>query len=479
MKTIRQKIVTFPKSPGVYQFIDKNGDVLYVGKAKNLYNRIKSYFSKEIGRGPAIDIMVSLSKDVKYFVTDSEIEAVLREAELINEIKPKYNIKQKDDKSFLVIKITRKSQKSKIKNPKQTINSKMQIQNNNTDNQLSTTNNYQDIFPCVELVRAKNVDFSDKTAQYFGPYPAGELLKKSIKHLRKIFPYRDCSKTKFNTQRKKGRPCIYGDIRICTGPCVDWVNPAEYWKNITYLKKYLVGEKNKIYKDLKMKMTKLAQNKCFEEAAIVRDKIKALNHLKEVAIGLKDDLFRFEGTLFTRIESFDVSNISGQFCVGSMAVFTSGKKDTDEYRKFKIRNPKSLPCRQAGEIRNKLQITNKSEIKNTQKQDDLAMTKQVLERRFSNAWPLPDLIVVDGGGTHLTVAKRILKDSKLNIPVISIAKGAKRNKNEFYFSDENIAKYFHKNPYLQNIAISARDEAHRFAINFYRKLHNNKLLLNE
>lgn len=441
MKTIRQKIVTFPKSPGVYQFIDKNGDILYVGKAKNLHSRVRSYFSVDIGRGPAIDIMVRLSTDISYFPTDSEIEAVLLEAELIKKLKPKYNIRQKDDKSFLVIKITKKNSKT-------------------TGNQLLITDNSEKQYPCVEIVRAKNIDWTDKSAQYFGPYPAGELLKKSIKHLRKIFPYRDCSKTKFKTQQKKGRPCIYGDIRICTGPCVGWVNSAEYIKNINYLKKFLAGEKNKIYKDLEMKMTKLAQKKCFEEAAIVRDKIKALNHLKEIAIGLKDDIFRFEGTLFKRIECFDISNISGQHCVGSMSVLTNGKKDTDEYRKFKIRN--------------------KSQIQNYKFETlsgDTQRLGQVLERRFKNDWPLPDLVIVDGGEAHLAVAKRILKNNNLNISLISIAKGVKRDKNEFHFSDENIAKYFHKNSNLQNIAIFARDEAHRFAISYYRTLHRKGIFI--
>ena len=470
MKTIRQKIVTFPKSPGVYQFIDKNGDVLYVGKAKSLHDRVKSYFSKEIGRGPAIEIMVRLSTDIKYFMTDSEIEAVLLEAELIKKLKPKYNIRQKDDKSFLVIKITRKSQISNLKSQNSGNHSAMP----NGRQVAGLSVNLPDQYPCVELVRAKNVDFYDKSFQYYGPYPAGELLKKSIKHLRKIFPYRDCSKTKFNTQQKKGRPCIYGDIRICTGPCVGWVNSAEYLKNINYLKKFLAGEKDKIYKDLEKLMSKLARAKCFEEAAIVRDKIKALNHLKEIAIGLKDDIFRFEGTLFKRIECFDISNIGGQHSVGSMVVFTDGKKDTDEYRKFKIKNESRSEIVSGSHEISRLAFGG---CRNDKGESDLSRLQQVLERRFNNTWPLPDLIIVDGGETHLAVVKRILNNNKLDIPLISIAKGAKRDKNEFHFGDENIAKYFHKNSYLQNIAISARDEAHRFAISYYRKLHRKGIFI--
>lgn len=417
---LKDIIKDFPASPGVYQFIDSSGDVLYVGKAKSLKSRIKSYFLKEIGRGPVIDIMVKMAINAKYIVTDSEIEAVLLEAELIKKLKPKYNAKLKDDKSFLVIKITKKITESKI-------------------------SNHQDRFSCIGLMRARDVDFTDKTAEYFGPYPAGELLKKSLRILRKIFPYRDCSKTKFATYRKKGRPCIYGDIRVCTAPCVGWVNEFQYLENINYLKSFLRGRKREVYRKLEKEMNQLSKEKRFEEASLVRDKLRALDHLKDVAIGLRDDVFNAGKTLFKRIECYDISNISGNYGVGAMVVFSDGKKDSDEYRKFKIKFS-SAP-------------------------NDLFMMKEVLIRRLNNDWPKPDLIVVDGGENHLRVALETLKEHNLEIPVISIAKGAKRDKNEFHFGDENIAKYFHNNSYIQNIAISARDESHRFAIAYYRALH--------
>ena len=413
---LRQKIKEFPKSPGVYQFIGSDGDILYVGKAKNLNSRIKSYFLKEIGRGPGIEIMVGLATDVKYLVTDSEIEAVLLEAELIKKLKPKYNIRAKDDKSFLIIKITKST---------------------------------KDNFPCVELVRSSNVDITDKSADYFGPYPAGLLLKKSLNYLRKVFPFRDCSKTKFRTYQKKCRPCIYGDIRVCTSPCANWVNKTEYQKNINYLKSFLRGKKSDIYKKLNLEMAKLSKMKRFEEAGLVRDQLHALDHLKDVAIGLRDDVFDSGKILFKRIECYDISNIGADFAVGSMIVFMDGKKSTDDYRKFKIKF-------QDGS-------------------NDLKMMKEMLERRFNNNWPKPDLIIIDGGETHLQVAKRVLDFTNLEIPLISIAKGAKRKKNEFHFGDEKIAKYFHRNLSIQNIAISARDEAHRFAISYYRSLHKKNI----
>jgi excinuclease ABC subunit C len=420
MNEIKKKISNFPKSPGVYQFVGESGDILYVGKAKNLSNRIKSYFLKEIGRGPGIDLMVQLAADITFIETESEIEAVLLEAELIKKIKPKYNIRLRDDKSFLVVKITK---------PKKPV----------------AENNYYEQFSCVELVRFKNVDLSDKSAWYFGPYPSGELLKKSLHYLRKIFPYRDCSKTKFNTYRRKGRPCIYGDIRVCTGPCVNWVNKAQYDKNILYLKNFLRNNKQEIYKQLEKDMKKMSSEKRFEEAALIRNRLNALDHLKDIALGIRDDVFNGAASLFHRVECYDISNISGVYGVGAMVVFEDGKKNGDEYRKFKIRL--------------------------TDSPNDLGMMKEMLLRRFNNDWQKPDLVVIDGGEIHLKVATTVLKQFDLNIPVVSIAKGSERKKNEFHFSDTNLAKYFHGNIQLENLAISARDESHRFAISYYRELH--------
>jgi len=182
--------------------------------------------------------------------------------------------------------------------------------------------------------------------------------------------------------------------------------------------------------------------------------LNALDHLKEVALGLRDDVFNGSSSIFKRIECYDISNLptgrqvlGEEYAVGSMVVFSNGKKDTDEYRRFKIKNKKSI-------------------IKN-----DLERIRQVLERRFRNDWPKPDLIVIDGGQTHLNLAKEVLKGMKINIPVMSIAKGKERKKNDFYFGDPSLGKYFQNNKELQNCVISIRDESHRFAISYYRTLH--------
>jgi len=412
-----EKIKNIPKSPGVYHFLDQEGAVLYVGKAKNLKNRIRQYFLKELNRGPAIDQMVQLAENIKWIETDSEIEAVILEAELIKKLRPKYNIRLKDDKSFLMIKISKaRSDFEKL--------------------------------PTVQLVRFKDVDLNDKTADYFGPYPAGLLIKKSLRYLRKIFPFRDCSKTKFSLARKKERPCLYGDLKICTAPCVNENDRLNYLKNVNYLKDFLKGKKDKIIRFLEKEMSDASKKHQFEEAASIRNKLIALYHIKDVALGIRDDFINHEEREFKRIECYDIANIGSSYEVGSMIVFTAGKPDTDEYRHFKIK------VQEGAEINN-----------------DLERLKQVLERRFKTDWPKPDLVVIDGGPQQLTVANGVIRDYNLDIPAVSISKGPERKKNDFHFGNLAIANYIGKSKVLKNILISARDEAHRFAISYYRKLH--------
>lgn len=441
------KIKELPKTPGVYRFLDKEGNILYVGKAKSLKNRIKSYFVKEIGRGPTIDLMVSEAFDIKCIETESEIEAILLEAELINKLKPKYNVRLRDDKSFLVIKISK---------PRNVISTPQELRvekslSEKISRQARDDRNYvgdkyvENRFPCVELVRFKNVDFTDKSAWYFGPYPAGLLLKKSIRYLRKIFPFRDCSRTKFWTYKRMGRPCIYGDIKVCTAPCVEWIDEKNYFENIKLFMDFLKGKKKNIARILASEMKQLSHNKKYEDAAKIRDRLNALEHIKDVAVGIRDDFFNGYNILFPRIECYDISNILGQYAVGAMVVSSNGKKDSDEYRKFKIKFSNGA--------------------------NDLLMLKEMLVRRFNNDWLKPDLIVIDGGQNQLNVAKEVLKKMDSSIPVVSIAKGAKRDKNEFHFSDEAIAKIVMKDIALQKVLIATRDESHRFAIAYYRSLH--------
>jgi excinuclease ABC subunit C len=414
MKSLQDYIIYAPKSPGVYQFQNADGDILYVGKAKNLKSRIKSYFLKEIGRGPSIDLMVSNARKIIFKETESEIEAVILEAELIKKIKPRYNIQFKDDKSFFVIHFTKEE------------------------------------FPCVGLRRIKDIPHEEfarekKAGRLFGPYPNGMELKKSLRYLRKIFPYRDCSKTKYNLQAKKCRACIYGDIRVCTAPCADWVDKKQYNKNITYLKNFLRGKKAEVEQALYKEMKELSRQKRYEVAALTRNQVAALDHLRDVALGIRDDVFDSTKVYFKRMECFDISNISGSYAVGAMSVFISGKKAPEEYRKFKIKNVNGA--------------------------NDIAMMAEILRRRMNNKWGDPDLVVIDGGETHLKAALKVLTESGLHAPIIAISKGPKRDKDELHFQNHDVKSYIEKTPGIKNNIVALRDEAHRFAISYYRDLH--------
>ncbi len=416
-KISKENLNKIPKEPGVYTFLDKDGDVLYIGKAKNLQNRIKQYFQKNLDRGPAIELMVQKAKKIKINVTESEIEALILEAELIGKIQPKYNVREKDDKSFMLIQIE------------------------NID------------YPSVKLVRLKDVKELGsklKKREYFGPYTQRLALKNSIKYLRKIFNFADCAKTKFKTYQKRERTCLYGDIGLCTGPCVGKISIKEYQVLIVLLKEFLRGKKKKVIKTLEIEMKKASKNKEFEKAANLRDKIESLKHIHEVAVGIRDKFFESSKILFKRIECFDISNIQGEFAVGGMSVIKNGQKSPSDYRKFKIKTIKGA--------------------------NDLAMVEEVLSRRFKNDWPKPDLMVIDGGRTHLNIVIKILKQYKLDISAMSIAKGVKRDKNEFHFANSDLAKYFKKSPELSKIVVVARNEAHRFAINYYEKLHTKNML---
>ena len=212
-----------------------------------------------------------------------------------------------------------------------------------------------------------------------------------------------------------------------------------------------------IIRDIERAMNTASKATKYEEAADLRDKIESLNHIHEVAVDIKDTFESSSNILFQRIECFDISNISGKFAVGAMSVAERGKAVPSEYRKFKIKTVKGA--------------------------NEIAMMREMLERRFKHAsktsgWSMPDLIVIDGGVAHLNLVISILNHHKIDIPVVAIAKGEKRDKNEFHYSDSLIANYLKKTPELELTLIIARDEAHRFAIQYYRKLHRKQLLEN-
>lgn len=416
MKSQDLKKLKMPDSPGVY-FFQKGKDILYIGKATSLRDRVKSYFpSTTLGmnalrgsRGQMILDMVFKAGTIKWQETDSVLEALILEANLIKKYKPYYNTKEKDDKSWNYVCITKED------------------------------------LPQVIIERGKNIDFKNqKTDQsqfqaLYGPFISGVVLKEAMKIIRRIFPYIDSSsiqKDKYEFYRQLGLTPDVADTRI----------KNEYQKTIKNIKLFFEGKKKKIVSALKKEMVAAAKHQEFERANEIKKKIFALEHIHDVAL-LKDDPTAENRQLKAgfRIESYDIAHMSGQNMVGVMTVVSNGAVDKNEYRKFIIRTQGSLArtAKQGG--------------------NDTGALEEIFSRRFRHTeWGMPDLVVVDGGEAQLNVARRVLKRYQLAIPIVSVLKDD-RHKPKALLGDEELARKYKKAILLAN------SEAHRFGITFHKK----------
>lgn len=288
---IKKIIKSLPAGPGVYVFKDKKAKTLYVGKAVSLKKRVVSHFNKASQKR---DIFIREVADIEYIGCSSPQQALVLEAALIKESKPKYNIALRDDKSYPYIEITKEK------------------------------------FPRIFISRPKKKPKS----LIFGPYPQAKELKSALVMIRKILPYCSC----------KSRPkkvCLYYHIGLCPGPCSGKLPLMSYQENIRSIVKILKGERRKLIKELKSKMQRLSQAKKFEAASILRDKITAINSLYEgkskphELISLKESLGLMRLPLV--IEAIDISSLGNDDSVGSVVVFRDGFPDKSSYRRFKIR----------------------------------------------------------------------------------------------------------------------------------------------
>lgn len=392
---IKESVKKFPDSPGVYLMSNLAKEIIYVGKATSLRKRVGSYFSRALNT--KTEKLVSEIDKIDFITTTSVLEALILEANLISLHSPKYNIKLKDDKYFVNIVITKED------------------------------------FPRVLITRYSDKD--KKKAKYiFGPYASKYEARKVIDVLVKIFV---SNRGGSSTEKIYRQYYIKGYASGLVGK----ISQRDYTKIIAYIKSFLEGKKNGVIGKLKREMDFAAEKEEFERAAEIRDQIFALENIRDAAFMKKDDLF-LENSYekLDRIEGYDISNISGDFAVGSMVVFRRGKSDKDEYRKFKIRAVDGA--------------------------NDLAMMREVLERRFKNHdWQLPDLIVMDGGLGQINIAKLVLEDFGFRIPIVGIAKGPDRKGEKLFFSGPKGFIF----PDVELIK-KVRDESHRFAISYHRKL---------
>lgn len=451
-----------PHHPGVYLFQNSRGKVIYVGKAVDLRNRVSSYFSSGTRKAtrksenqegnfqpnprllPRTKLLVENIASFEVVKVESEIEALILEANLIKKHRPYYNVRLKDDKDFLYIKITKEE------------------------------------YPSVQLARTKDLP---GTKKYFGPFPDSRAARTTYKLLRKIFPYRTCTPG-------VGKACFYYHIGLCLGPCLGVINPRDYNRMIRRLIYFLEGKKDQVVRELTYDMNNAARKLEFERAGVLKRQIDSIVYVTTQTTlisrymenpNLLDDLrdqalselavsLGLSGRHLTRIEAYDNSNIQGTFAVSSMVVFTRGEPDKSQYRRFKIRTVKGV--------------------------DDYKMMKEVLTRRFKRLTlgsgisfhkldrkfmdvnadqsfeAAPDLIVVDGGRGQLSAAQQVLAELNLPLPVIGLAKRLE----EIYLPGNPVPLRLSKNsPALKTIQY-LRDEAHRFALAYHRKLRNKALI---
>jgi excinuclease ABC subunit C len=389
-----------------------------VGKAKDLKKRVSSYFvGKDLGEKTRI--LVSQIRKIKTIDVASEIEAFLLEERLIKKYKPHYNIKLLDDKRYPSLKITIK-----------------------------------DKYPKVLIVR--KID-NDK-ALYFGPYTSATSLRTVLKLLRRIFPYQA-------VLNHPNKLCLYYHLGLC--PCPSVTQDENYHKNIKHIISFLNGNKDLLLKDLSKEREQASINEDFEKAAQLQKKIEAITLITssfyqpfeyELNPNLRSDTVAANLTdlkqilnenkvpvvNLERIECYDISNTSGLNATGSMVVFTNGEKDTSSYRRFKI----------------------KRDYKN--KPNDFAMMQEMLERRLKHVdWPKPSLLVIDGGKGQVSSVKDVLEKLELNIPLIGLAK-----REETIITSELKEIKLPKDSKALQLIMHLRDEAHRFAITYHKKLRS-------
>jgi len=372
------------------------GKIIYVGKAANLRRRVSSYFTRP--HDSRISKLVSDIVKIDFLETGTAIEALILEAELIKKHQPFYNIREKDDKSFLYIEITK------------------------------------DKFPRVLLVRGKTAALGER----FGPFTSASSAREALRILRKIFPW---SVHPAEKAGKYEKPCFDFEVGLCPGVCVGSITRTDYMKNVRSLRMFLLGKKVALIKKLEMEMKNAAKKLDFEYANVLKRRIFALNHIQDVALISDDGPIKEGGERKERIEGYDISNISGSSAVGSMVVFIGGEAVRGEYKKFKIQTIDTP--------------------------NDVGMMKEIMERRVANPWPLPDLVLVDGGKAQVNVVKDVLNAAGLRIPVIGMVKGPDRKRTD------RVGDFI---PGVNKKVLErVRDEAHRFAISYHKAVRGREM----
>ncbi len=387
-----QKKNELPENPGVYFFLAADGALLYIGKATSLRDRVKSYFIQDLSetRGPKIELMRPLIVAIGYRETESVLEALILETNLIKAEQPIYNTDQKDDKSYNHVVITKEH------------------------------------FPRVLVVRGRDIEqkkFTEPVKYLFGPFPEGGALREAVKIVRHLFPFRDKCTPYDELSEKKQRtavPCFSAQIGLCPGVCSGQITAREYGRVINHIRLFFEGHKQDVVKRLEREMKTAAKELRFERASEIKKTLFGLGHIQDMAL-IKDDIRERHAH---RIEGYDVAHLMGQSTVGVMTVVEESRPNKQEYRQFKLR------VAHGG--------------------NDLSALGEILTRRLKHSeWPLPEMIVVDGALLQFGAAESVLREAGLTIPLVGVVKNAKHQP-ERLIGPEALIKRFEKEILLVN-----------------------------
>lgn len=428
MTVLSEKLKSLPLKPGVYLFRDAKNQIIYIGKALSLKHRVASYFQNK-NHDPKTKELVKNIADIQTILVNSEFEALLLEAKLIKQHQPKFNVNLKDDKSYLYILISKEDPQ--------------------------------------RIYVGRKSDIKEGNFFWYGPFTTSADAREILRVLRRIFPYRSCK----NLPKK---PCLYYHLKLCPAPC--YYPVSNYQETVKKIRQILSGKTQLLLKSLEKKLKQEAKNLNFEEAAMVKKQIDAITAItlswknipqekkdKNTALQeLRKILVDYQGIdplTLKRIEGYDISNLGNKIIVGSMVVFDEGEPNKSQYRMFNLKE-------------------------NLQGQDDPEGIRKIIERRFKHQdWVFPQLILIDGGKTQVSAAFFSLKKYKIEsqISLLGITKEEEvliipKITNHEIVSWKSI-KLKRSSAALQLLQ-SVRDEAHRFAQNYYKLLYQKRFFSN-
>ncbi|MBI2048727.1 MAG: GIY-YIG nuclease family protein [Parcubacteria group bacterium] len=389
-----------PDSPGVYTFLGAHEEILYIGKAASLKSRVRSYFASDLAetRGEHIRAMVASAAKLAWEETDSVLEALILEANLIKRHQPLANSKERDNRSFNYLVITKEA------------------------------------YPRVLVVRGRELfqKWDKKHIKHlFGPFPEGGSLKEALKLVREIFPFRD------GCTPGIGKPCFNKQIGLCPGVCDGSVSQREYAHIVRHIVLLFSGKKKALLMQLGREMKQQSRAEQFEAARATQRAIRALTHIRDVAL-IRRDAFESRGGEVNhfRIEAYDIAHTGGSETVGVMVVVEGGEAKKSDYRMFKVRGFKN---------------------------NDTGALTEILDRRLAHAeWPSPRLIVIDGGKNQLNAAAQVLSKAGVVIPLVAVVKDERHRPREI------IGDTSYRSAHERDILL-ANAEAHRFAKKYHTK----------